>query len=124
MVGRMRERGGHRAAVGCCSEVTGFAGAILRQPAVRLRAVDAFDPRSALVVVDVQNDFADPDGSLAVRGGAGIVPVVNAAVATAEAGGALGAYTQEWPPPHPPHFAPDAGILPGHFVPGTWGAGQ
>ena len=34
----------------------------------------------ALVVVDVQNDFADPAGSLAVTDGASVVPVVNALV--------------------------------------------
>jgi nicotinamidase/pyrazinamidase len=84
--------------------------------------VEAFDPRSALVVVDVQNDFADPAGSLAVRGGADIVPLVNEAVAAAEAGGALVAYTQDWHPPHTPHFAPEGGIWPVHCVAGTWGA--
>jgi nicotinamidase/pyrazinamidase len=84
--------------------------------------VEAFDPGSALVVVDVQNDFADPAGSLAVRGGTEIVPLVNDAVAAAEAGGALVAYTQDWHPPHTPHFAADGGIWPVHCVAGTWGA--
>jgi nicotinamidase/pyrazinamidase len=84
--------------------------------------VDAFDSRSALVVVDVQNDFADPAGSLAVRGGADIVPLVNEAVLAAAAAGALVAYTQDWHPPHTPHFAPDGGIWPVHCVAGTWGA--
>jgi len=84
--------------------------------------VEAFDPHSALVVVDVQNDFADPGGSLSVRGGADIVPLVNEAVAAADAGGALVAYTQDWHPPHTPHFAQDGGIWPVHCVAGTWGA--
>ena len=84
--------------------------------------MEAFDPHSALVVVDVQNDFADPAGSLAVRGGAEIVPLVNKAIAAAEAGGALVAYTQDWHPPHTPHFAPDGGIWPVHCVAGSWGA--
>jgi nicotinamidase/pyrazinamidase len=84
--------------------------------------VDAFDPRSALVVVDVQNDFADPAGSLAVRGGAGIVPLVNEAVLAAAGAGAIVVYTQDWHPPHTPHFAPDGGIWPVHCVAGTWGA--
>jgi nicotinamidase/pyrazinamidase len=84
--------------------------------------VHAFDSRSALVVVDVQNDFADPAGSLAVRGGADIVPVVNEAVAAAEAARAVVAYTQDWHPPHTPHFAADGGIWPVHCVAGTWGA--
>jgi nicotinamidase/pyrazinamidase len=97
-------------------------GAVLRRAGVGLRAVEAFDPRSALVVVDVQNDFADPAGSLAVRGGADIVPLVNELIAAAEARGALVAYTQDWHPPHTPHFAPDGGIWPVHCVGGTWGA--
>ncbi|TMC62810.1 MAG: isochorismatase family protein [Chloroflexi bacterium] len=84
--------------------------------------MEAFDPHSALVVVDVQNDFADPGGSLSVRGGADIVPLVNEAVAAADAGGALVAYTQDWHPPHPPPFAQDGGIWPVHCVAGTWGA--
>ena len=84
--------------------------------------MEAFDPHSALVVVDVQNDFADPGGSLSVRGGADIVPLVNEAVAAADAGGALVAYTQDWHPPHTPHFAQDGGIWPVHCVAGTWGA--
>jgi nicotinamidase/pyrazinamidase len=84
--------------------------------------VEAFDPRSALVVVDVQNDFADPAGSLAVRDGADIVPLVNEAVAAATTGGAFIAYTQDWHPPHTPHFAADGGTWPLHCVGGTWGA--
>jgi nicotinamidase/pyrazinamidase len=84
--------------------------------------VDAFDPRSALVVVDVQNDFAEPAGSLAVRGAADIVPLVNEAVLAAAGAGALVVYTQDWHPPHTPHFAPDGGTWPVHCVAGTWGA--
>ena len=37
------------------------------------------DPRSALIVVDVQNDFADPKGSLGVAGGEATIAVINAA---------------------------------------------
>ena len=32
-------------------------------------AMQRYDPRTALIVVDVQNDFADPKGSLSVAGG-------------------------------------------------------
>jgi nicotinamidase/pyrazinamidase len=81
-----------------------------------------FDPRTALVVVDVQNDFADPKGSLSVSGGAGIVPYVNEQVRAAHATGAFVAYTQDWHPAHTPHFAPDGGIWPVHCVGDTWGA--
>jgi nicotinamidase/pyrazinamidase len=79
-------------------------------------------PRSALVVVDVQNDFADPDGSLYVRDSAAAIAAVNEAVAAAKSAGALVVYTQDWHPPDTPHFAKDGGVWPVHCVAGTWGA--
>lgn len=81
-----------------------------------------WDERTALVVVDVQNDFADPAGALAVAGGGDIVPVLNGVIATAEAAGATVAYTQDWHPPDTPHFEKDGGIWPVHCVQDTWGA--
>jgi nicotinamidase/pyrazinamidase len=85
-------------------------------------AMPVYDRQTALLVVDVQNDFADPAGSLAVTGGAAVVPVINTAIATARAAGALVTYTADWHPPHTPHFAADGGIWPVHCVAGTWGA--
>ena len=82
----------------------------------------AYDPRTALIVVDLQNDFADPDGSLSVRHGAAIVPYVNREIEAAVAAGAFVAYTQDWHPGHTPHFAADGGVWPVHCVMGTWGA--
>lgn len=81
-----------------------------------------YDGRSALLIVDLQNDFADPAGSLSVRGGAGIVPLVNREAAAARAAGALVVITQDWHPEVTPHFAKDGGIWPVHCVAGTWGA--
>jgi nicotinamidase/pyrazinamidase len=81
-----------------------------------------YDPRTALIVVDVQNDFADPAGSLSVAGGAAIVPYVNGQIAAAVAAGAFVAYTQDWHPPSTPHFAVDGGRWPVHCVAATWGA--
>jgi nicotinamidase/pyrazinamidase len=78
--------------------------------------------RIALLVVDVQNDFVDPAGSLSVAGGVEIVPVVNDLVAAARGGGSLVVYTQDWHPPVTPHFASSGGIWPDHCVQGTWGA--
>ena len=52
----------------------------------------AYDAATALIVVDLQNDFADPAGGLSVKGGDEIVPVVNAEIAAAAAGGALIAF--------------------------------
>ncbi|HEX8803725.1 MAG TPA: isochorismatase family protein, partial [Acidimicrobiales bacterium] len=75
-----------------------------------------------LVVVDVQNDFADPAGSLHVLHGEDVIGVVNAEVAKARAAGALVAYTQDWHPPDTPHFAKDGGTWPVHCVRDTWGA--
>lgn len=81
-----------------------------------------YGPGTALVVVDVQNDFADPAGGLSVRGGADIVPAVNAAIRAATDAGAFVAYTQDWHPAVTPHFAKDGGIWPVHCVGDTWGA--
>jgi nicotinamidase/pyrazinamidase len=76
----------------------------------------------ALLVVDVQNDFVDPAGSLSVAGGVEIVPVVNDLVTAARGGGSPVVYTQDWHPPVTPHFASSGGIWPDHCVQGTWGA--
>jgi nicotinamidase/pyrazinamidase len=84
--------------------------------------VTSFGPSTALVVVDVQNDFADPAGGLSVAGGAAIVPVLNDRIKAATAAGALVAYTQDWHPAHTPHFAQDGGPWPVHCVMDTWGA--
>jgi nicotinamidase/pyrazinamidase len=84
--------------------------------------VPAYDPRTALVIVDLQNDFADPAGSLYVRGGEEVVVVANTERMRARSEGALVIYTQDWHPPHTPHFAVDGGIWPVHCVQGTWGA--
>jgi len=81
-----------------------------------------YDTRTALIVVDVQNDFADPAGSLAVAGGEDVVGVANAEIAAAVAAGAPVLYTQDWHPADTPHFAKDGGTWPVHCVQGTWGA--
>ena len=81
-----------------------------------------YGPTSALIVVDLQNDFADPAGSLSVRGGEEIVARVNDEVQRAVAAGAPVFYTQDWHPASTPHFAKDGGIWPVHCVAKTWGA--
>ena len=81
-----------------------------------------YDRRSALLVVDVQNDFADPNGSLYVNGGELIIRAVNQAVASATDNGALVVYSQDWHPETTPHFEKDGGIWPVHCVHDTWGA--
>ena len=81
-----------------------------------------YDPRTALIVVDVQNDFADPKGSLSVAGGADVVPVINREIQLARANGGVVVCTQDWHPEHTPHFAKDGGIWPDHCIADTWGA--
>jgi nicotinamidase/pyrazinamidase len=81
-----------------------------------------YDGNTALIVVDMQNDFADPGGSLSVSGGDSLVGPVNAEIIRAASAGALVVYTQDWHPESTPHFEKDGGIWPVHCVIGTWGA--
>ena len=81
-----------------------------------------YNGTSALIVVDVQNDFADPAGSLSVKGGDAVVPIINGEIAMAASAGALVVATQDWHPESTPHFAKDGGIWPVHCVADTWGA--
>jgi nicotinamidase/pyrazinamidase len=81
-----------------------------------------YDQRTALVVVDLQNDFADPNGSLSVHGGANLVPIINGEIVMARAAGATVVFTQDWHPESTPHFAKDGGLWPVHCVADTWGA--
>ena len=82
----------------------------------------SYDARTALLVVDVQNDFADPKGTLSVDGGEDIVPFVNGQIERALADGATVVYTQDWHPEVTPHFEIDGGIWPVHCVGDTWGS--
>ena len=92
-------------------EVTGILGAMID-----------YDSETALVVVDVQNDFADSDGGLSVADGAAVVPVINEQIAAAKEAGGHVVYTADWHPTSTPHFAKDGGIWPVHCVADTWGS--
>jgi nicotinamidase/pyrazinamidase len=81
-----------------------------------------YGPGTALIVVDVQNDFADPEGSLSVPGAETAVAAVNQEIAAATRTGMLVVATQDWHPEVTPHFAKDGGPWPVHCVGGTWGA--
>ena len=81
-----------------------------------------YRPGTALIVVDVQNDFADPAGGLSVAGGESVIPAIDREIAMARTNGALVVATQDWHPPTTPHFAKDGGIWPVHCVADTWGA--
>ena len=81
-----------------------------------------YDAATALIVVDVQNDFADPAGSLSVARAGRILPRINDEVRAAREAGGTVVYTQDWHPESTPHFAKDGGIWPVHCVADTWGA--
>jgi nicotinamidase/pyrazinamidase len=83
---------------------------------------DAYELHTALLVVDIQNDFADPAGSLYVPGGEEVLDLANREIERARAAGAKVAYSQDWHPPETPHFAAHGGIWPHHCIRGTWGA--
>jgi nicotinamidase/pyrazinamidase len=84
--------------------------------------VSDYDQTTALIVVDVQNDFADPNGGLYVRDGEAVIPLVNGEVAAAHDAGATVVYTQDWHPESTPHFEKDGGVWPVHCVADSWGA--
>lgn len=86
------------------------------------RGMTRYGPDVALIVVDVQNDFADPNGSLSVAGAESIIPTINAQIELAREAGSPVVYTRDWHPESTPHFAKDGGIWPVHCVAGTWGA--
>jgi nicotinamidase/pyrazinamidase len=81
-----------------------------------------YDAATALLVVDVQNDFADPGGGLYVRDGESLITLANEQVTAAQNAGATVVYTQDWHPASTPHFEKDGGIWPVHCVTDTWGA--
>jgi nicotinamidase/pyrazinamidase len=79
--------------------------------------VTAPDPATALIVVDVQNDFC-PGGALGVKGGDQLAPVIAEAATTA---GTLVATRDVHPSDHI-SFADRGGPWPAHCVAGTEGA--
>jgi nicotinamidase/pyrazinamidase len=81
-----------------------------------------YDATTALIVTDLQNDFADPQGSLCVKGGEDVVSVVNGEIERAREAGGLVVYSQDWHPESTPHFQKDGGVWPVHCVGGSWGA--
>ena len=81
-----------------------------------------YDSTTALLVVDVQNDFADPAGGLYVRGGEELVRPIGVEVGAAQNAGATVVYSQDWHPGTTPHFEKDGGVWPVHCVHDSWGS--
>ena len=77
--------------------------------------------KSALVIVDIENDFM-PGGALGVTGGDRVVPVLNR-YAERFVGADLPVYaSRDWHPAVTKHFKEYGGIWPPHCVQGTKGA--
>jgi argininosuccinate lyase len=76
---------------------------------------------SALIVVDVQNDFC-PGGALPVTGGDEVVPVINQYINKFHEAGAPIFATRDWHPPNHISFKYRGGPWPLHCVQGTDGA--
>lgn len=79
------------------------------------------DKTSALLIVDVQNDFC-PGGALAVPEGDKVVPVLNRYMALFATNGLPVIASRDWHPPETTHFKEFGGIWPPHCVQGTKGA--
>jgi nicotinamidase/pyrazinamidase len=77
--------------------------------------------KSALLVVDVQNDFC-PGGALAVAGGDRVVSVMNRYIDQAVASGITVYASRDWHPAVTSHFKPYGGPWPVHCVQNTPGA--
>jgi nicotinamidase-related amidase len=80
--------------------------------------VDVVPATTALIIVDMQNDFVDPKGGLSVASAAATVPTIARLRDLAHAHGMLVVYTQDWHSEDDPEFA----IWGRHAVGGTWGA--
>ena len=74
----------------------------------------------ALIVVDYQNDFARPDGALAVPEGEEIAERINALIHSGDYDLVLA--TRDWHPPDHGSFAQQGGPWPVHCVADTEGA--
>ena len=74
--------------------------------------------KSALLIVDMQNDFAHDRGALAGESARAIVPVIAGLLAKARAAGVKVIFTQDWHHPGDPEFA----LWGEHAKAGSWGA--
>jgi nicotinamidase-related amidase len=83
------------------------------EPRVKVRP-----DRTALIVVDMQNDFVDPRGTLCVSAARATVPAIARLRDFAHAHGLTVVYTQDWHRADDPEFA----LWGTHAVAGTWGA--
>jgi nicotinamidase/pyrazinamidase len=76
---------------------------------------------SALLIVDVQNDFC-PGGALGVAGGDDIIPIINDYIRLLRGKGVWIIASRDWHPRETKHFKEFGGVWPVHCVQGSSGA--
>jgi nicotinamidase/pyrazinamidase len=79
------------------------------------------DKQTALVVVDIQNDFC-PGGALPVKDGDKVVPVLNKYIERFRKARAPMLFTRDWHPPDHSSFKAQGGPWPPHCVQNSEGA--
>lgn len=75
----------------------------------------------ALIIVDVQNDFAHKNGSLYVKGSEQIYSAIDTLVKRAKKNNWIIICTKDYHPINHSSFKSNGGIWPDHCVQGTWG---
>jgi nicotinamidase/pyrazinamidase len=86
-----------------------------------INPVEQIDQTTAVLVVDVQNDFC-PGGSLAVTDGEAVIPVLNRWIETAFLKGTPVYLSRDWHPVTHPSFDAYGGQWPPHCINDTEGA--
>lgn len=86
---------------------------IPRSPSVQVPA-----RATAVIVVDMQNDFVKEGGTLRVESAEDTIPTIRSVLERAREAGAHVVYTQDWHPQDDPEFD----VWPEHVVMHTWGA--
>jgi nicotinamidase/pyrazinamidase len=79
------------------------------------------DKQTALIVVDIQNDFC-PGGALPVAEGNNVVPILNKYIEKFKNAGAPILFTRDWHPPDHSSFKAQGGPWPPHCVQNSEGA--
>ncbi|MDJ0270407.1 MAG: cysteine hydrolase [Aigarchaeota archaeon] len=82
------------------------------------QAAEVDSRKTALIIVDMQNDFAHPNGRLFVPTAPATIPAIKELLDNARKAGVMIIYTQDWHGPNDPEFK----IWGEHALANTWGA--
>ena len=96
----------------------GFPETLKLPKKLELEKVRLKPGETALLVIDVQNDFANPSGKLYAKGAEKIIEPIKGLVEKARRAGTTIIYTQDWHVKGDPEFR----VWGEHAVAGSWGA--